>query len=445
MVTTAGARHREGRRLAPLVLLAALLAPSAASARLRLNIGGADFRPLPVAVMAVEAKAPAGQASAEALTRVLRADADLARSLQLVPPNTYLAAGEAWDQPILPAWRDVGAAGLVQGRLALQQAEAEVRLRFWDVATGREVVSHTCRQDVRRLQICAHRFWDAVIAELTGEAGIFSSRIAFVRKDGAGKSLVACDVDGQAPVALTTGGALDLLPSWDPRGQFLLFTSFRGGNPDLYRLPLDGSPPQPLSRHRGLNMGGAVAPDGGRVALTLSERGNTQIFSMRPDGRDLRQLTHSGGQNLSPTWSPDGRRLAFVSSRSGAPHLFVMDADGGHPRRLTYRGTYNQEPEWSPRPGGQIAFTARDEHYKYDIFLVHPDDGRLTRLTEDAGHNQSPSFAPDGQTLVFTSTRGSSGTPRLWTMDVNGGRQREIPLPAGAFETPAWGPRLAAP
>ena len=81
--------------------------------------------------------------------------------------------------------------------------------------------------------------------------------------------------------------------------------------------------------------------------------------------------------------------------------------DGTGTRRISFRGNYNQEPDWSPRPGGKIAFCARDERLKYDIFLLDPATGDVERLTQDQGDNESPSFSPDGHHIVFTSTRKS--------------------------------------
>ena len=187
-----------------------------------------------------------------------------------------------------------------------------------------------------------------------------------------------------------------------------------------------------------------MSPDGKRIALTLSFQGNTEIYTIDWNGGNLKRLTDSWGQDVSPTWSPDGQRIAFVSTRSGNPHIYVMGADGSNPRRLTFKGTYNQEPDWSPRPDGQIAFTARDETLKYDIFLVNPTNSEITRLTQDDGNNESPSHSPDGQHITFTSTR--QGKQRhVWVMDVDGNNQRAVPLAVGEYETPAWGPRLGYP
>lgn len=428
-----------------MVLLGAAT-PSQAQ-RLRIVVGGPNFRPYPVAVTNLVIAGAATKEGAELgheLSALVQTDVELARSLELVPPKTYLAPDkEPWTAPVYSNWASVGASGLIRGALTADAKGTKLELRFYDVLAQREALAKTCDASAGNGNACVHQFMDAVVELLTGEKGIFSSRIAFVKRVGKGKGIFVCDIDGGNVQRLTEAGdMLNLLPAWDPSGKFVLFTTYLNGNPDLYRINVASHALEPVSRARGLNTGAAVSPDGKRIALTLSTDGNTEIYVMDIDGKNVTRLTDSWGQDVSPTWSPDGKRIAFVSSRSGNPHIYVMGSDGSNPKRLTFKGTYNQEPDWSPRADGQIAFTARDEQLKYDVFLVHPDTGEITRLTQDEGHNESPSHSPDGHHLVFTSTRPPEHGKQLWIMDVDGHGQRRISTQPGEYETPSWGPRF---
>jgi TolB protein len=429
----------------PLCLITVCAAPVRAE-RLRMEVGGPNFKPYPVATPELVMRG--GQPGLTAavgreMTELLQTGVELARSLELVPPKTYLDADkEPVAQPNFKNWAQVGASGLIRGSLEVEGRRVAMDLRFFDINQSREVLRNTCTQTPDNARLCVHQFLDNVIEYLTGDQGIFSSRLAYVRRVGRLKHIFAADIDGGNVQRLTDNKVLNLLPAWDPAGAYLLFTSYLTGNPDLYRMRLADRSLSPLSKAVGLNIGGAVSPDGKQVALTLSKDGNTEIYVMNSDATHLRRLTDSFGQDVSPTWSPDSKRLAFVSSRSGNPHIYVMNADGHAARRLTFQGNYNQEPDWSPRADGRIAFTARDETFKYDVFLVHPDTGAITRLTQDDGHNESPSHSPDGHHLVFTSSRGPTHKKELWIMDVDGNSQRRVNVEPGDYETPAWGPRL---
>lgn len=417
--------------------------------RIRITVGGANFRPYPIAAPDLQLQTAAGpeaEGLARDLSALLQQGVDLARSLELVPPKTYLAPQkEPWTNPVYTNWVNVGASGLIRGSVQLQGRQIKVSLRFFDVLAQRELLNRTCVEDTSDSSRCIHKFLDEVVLLLTGEKGIFSSRLAFVKRTGRTKAVFMSDIDGGHMQRVTDADVLNLLPAWDPTGKYILFTSYLSGNSDLYRIHLANKQWEPLSKKEGLNTGAAVSPDGKRIALTLSFDGNTEIYVMDWNGKNLTRLTDSWGQDVSPTWNHDGTRIAFVSTRSGNPHIYMMNADGSAPRRLTFKGTYNQEPDWSPRPDGQIAFTARDETLKYDIFLVNPANSEITRLTQDEGNNESPSHSPDGHHLVFTSTRAGTKQKHPWLMDVDGNNQRPVPLPAGEYETPAWGPRLGYP
>ncbi len=432
-------------RLRILSLLLVLWPAVAGAQRLRIVVGGANFRPYPIAVpdmVVTGGKPQAAQKLTRELTAVARVDVDLARSLELVPPKTYLDGRETWPSPSFPTWVNVGASGLVWGGLDSDGATAKVTLRFFDVVAQKELLVRTYTKPDDAARRAVHEFLDEVIELLTGERGIFSSQIAYVQRSERGKAIFVADIDGAHARRVTTADVLNLLPSWSPSGKHLLFTAYLKGNPDLYRLTVASGQLAALSERRGLNTGAAVSPDGAKIALTLSIDGNTEIYVMDWNGDNLKRLTDSWGQDVSPSWSPDGKQLAFVSSRSGNPHIYLMRADGGGPRRLTFQGTYNQEPDWSPRADGQIAFTARDEQLKFDIFLVKPENGEITRLTQDEGNNESPVHSPDGHHLAFISTRGSPAGKKLYVMDVDGNSQRRISRDAGEYETPAWSPRL---
>jgi TolB protein len=430
------------KRVALVAMLVVGSASSAWAQRLRITVGGANFRPYPVAAPALVVAGDAGKElvrKGEELTETLQTDIDLARPLELVPTRTYLSSSkDLWAKPDFQNWVNVGASGLVRGSLE-GGARQKMNLRFYDVVAQREVLARTY-DDVSDTSV--HAFIDEVLELLTGEPGIFSSKIAFVKKTSGGKAIFVSDVDGKNARRLTDETQLSLLPGWDPTGRFVLFTSYLKGNPDLFRLDRSNGDLAAVSSKRGLNTGASVSPDGKRVALTLSVDGNTEIYVMDWNGDNVKRLTDSWGQDVSPTWSPDGKRIAFVSSRAGNPHIYLMNADGSGVRRLTFQGNYNQEPDWSPREGGQIAFTARDERFKFDIFLVNPDSGEITRLTQDEGNNESPSHSPDGHHITFISGRPPYGQKKLFVMDVDGNNQRKIAHDNGEYETPSWGPRL---
>lgn len=424
------------------VLFAALLcaivpASSRAAGRAYIEISGANFKPLPLAI----STASGPKEPAALLSVTLRDDLAISGLFQLLDPKSFLAdeksEGLAASSIEFSKWSAIGADSLVKTAVTGDDKAIKVEYRLFDVVNQKEALKASFSGRPADARLFAHQWADKLVEFYTGEKGIFRTRLVFVRKTASGKELWQCDFDGRNPVPLTSGGGLNLLPSWNPNGRSVLFTSYRDGSPMLYTVDVGSRAVKALPARGDLQTGGVFSPDGKRIAFTMSENGNSDIYVMNADGTGLVNLTNTRETESTPSWSPDSKRLAFVSTRSGDPQLFVMNADGTGAERLTFQGRYNQTPEWSPR-GDLIAFTARDERLVFDLFALNVETRKIQRLTQDQGLNEEPTFSPNGRHIVFASTR-EGGRKRLWIMNADGTNQRLLGLDGDAY-TPAWGP-----
>ncbi len=424
----------------PIAAVLALVPALAAAQRTYIEVGSPNFQPLPIAVAPFSAEAGA-QAEATEMTQVLRADLSLSGLFDVLDPKGFLAdPSEGLTAPSIrfSRWADVGADGLVKALVRRSPTEVAGEFHLFEVRAGREVLSQTYRGAPSSARQLAHRFADDVVQYYTREPGVFRTRILAVRKTGAGREIVAFDVDGQRAEVLHRDAGIVLLPAWRPDGKAILFTAYRNGRPELWTLDLATKRSHRLLSIGDLTTGGVYSPDGRRIAFTASVGGNSDVWVANADGSGAHRLTSDPGIDGSPSWSPDGRRICFVSSRAGNPHLYIMNADGSQQRRLTFQGTYNQTPQWSPR-GDWIAFTARDERKVFDVFLISPDTGRIQRVTQDQGlTNEEPTWAPNGRLLAFTSDR--QGRPQIVVSNTTGDRQTVITRDTADLSTPAWGP-----
>lgn len=286
-----------------------------------------------------------------------------------------------------------------------------------------------------------HRFADDVVLQFTGEAGVASTRIAFVVQDGRNKELWTMDADGANAVALTHDGSIAQSPSWAPDGSLLVFTSYRAGaGPQLWVLSPEQRKPFLVSGRPGLNTGGQYSPDGRSLLCTLSIDGNAEVYRLDARGGSPERLTNHRAIDTSPCWSPTGREVAFTSDRTGVPQVHVMDADGGNVRRLTWDVSYTDSPSWSPR-GDRIAFVTRTDS-GFDIWTCRPDGtGAVPVVT--GGANENPRWSPDSRHIVFTSNR--DGTTALWVSDLDGAPPRKLDTGGRKALSPAWSPRRPGP
>jgi TolB protein len=330
-------------------------------------------------------------------------------------------------------WTVIGAELLTTGTYAQSGDNVEMELRLFDTIKGRQILGKRYSGNVSETRKMILRFCAEVVFYLTGNKGIFNSRIAFVSTGSGKKEIYTCDFDGYNPTRLTYNDSISLFPSWSSDGQYIAYTSYKGGKPDIYIRNLSDKREAVIS-NEGMNITPVFMPDRFELAATQSFSGDQEIYLLTGSGKMIKRLTNSRGSDVSPTWSPDGRKIAFVSNRTGGPQVYVLDLDSGNERRLTFEGKYNTQPSWSPR-GDKIAYSSQVNGF-HQVYVIDVDGQAPVQLTRNGGDNESPSWSPDGSLIVFNSTR--EGPSRLYVMTAFGTDQRRLLLLNGEQMNPKW-------
>jgi len=336
------------------------------------------------------------------------------------------------------AWKDLGADAIIYGEYyANQNKEIVVEGRVYDVERKEQIAGtkYTGTPNVFRKMV--HRFSDQIVYLFSGERGVAETNLAFTTRIKGFKELAVSDYDGHNVAQLTNDKSIVLFPSWSPSANWILYTTYRKNNPDLYMLDIEKGEHVVISKKIGINTSATWSPDGKKIVFTMSTRGNSDLFSVDFKGKNLTRLTTTRSIETSPTFSPDGKQIAYVSDISGSPQIYIMDADGNKKERFTYIGNYNADPSWSPR-GDMIAFSGiLDNNFNLHVRRV---DGRFEKqLTIYQGSNESPSWSPDGRHIAFTSTR--NGTQQIFICNSTGTNQTQITFLNGEAFGPAWAPK----
>ena len=276
----------------------------------------------------------------------------------------------------------------------------------------------------------AHAFADDIALALSGSRGIAQTKIAFKVDPGANSELYIADFDAHNAQAVTHDNAIVAAPTWVPGKLALYYTSYRLGNPDIFRHDLTSGSRSAIARYSGLNTAAAVSPDGSRVAMILSKGGSPDVYVCNADGSGLQQLTRTKEDESSPCWSPDGQWICYASKQSGVRGLFKVPATGGAAQRIITRGVSSpSEPDWSP-DGKWIVFTAQMGNF--EICVVPATGGEVTVLVS----GEDPSWAPNSRTVVFA--RRSGGSRRLSLLDVPTKQVKDAARISGSNSQPSW-------
>lgn len=350
-------------------------------------------------------------------------------------PQTRLSGGSLAETTLLP-WTAAGFDLLVRGEYSVKGDNLTVEFRLFDVINSKMMTAKRYLGTTKDLRRFAHTFADEILLVITGEKGAFTTHIAYVSTQTGNKEIAIMDWDGHNRMPLTRNGSINLNPDFSPDAREIIFSSYKRGNPDLFKRALSNTVEVPISSRKGLNITGSWAPDGSRIALSLSKDGNSEIYTIARDGSKPTRLTTNQAIEISPAWSPDGRQIAFVSDRLGKPQIFLMNADGSNVRRLTTSGAYNVNPRWSPK-GDKIAY-ARMQGSSFQIFTINSDGTGDTQLTT-SGSSENPAWSPDGRLLAFSSKQG--GVAAIYVMRSDGSGQSRISQGKGQSSQPAWSPR----
>ncbi|MDC8784339.1 Tol-Pal system beta propeller repeat protein TolB [Roseateles koreensis] len=410
------------------VALSAVSLPT--RAQFRVEISGVGGSQIPIALPDFRDESRSGQA----IGAIIRADLERSGQFRNIESPSGLFEGST---PTWSEWRARNADALAAGSATrLADGRIDVRYKLWDVVKGQDLGGEAYAVIAEDVRLSAHRIADAIYKKLTGERGVFATRMAYVTKTGGRYALRIADADGEGgQVALASPDPI-ISPAWSPNGRELAYVSFESRKAVVWIQDLSTGRRRVLADFRGSNSSPAFSPDGQQLALTLSRDGGSQLFLMNRDGGGLRRLTQSSAIDTEAVFSPDGRSLFFVSDRGGGPQIYRMALAGGAAERVTFNGAYNISPDISP-DGRTMAFITRLGGGIFRLCVMDLASGAVQQIS-DTTDDESPSFSPNGRLLVYATRVG--GRDVLMTTTLDGKIKAKLIASLADVREPVWGP-----
>ena len=404
-----------------------------------IEITGGTESALPIAIVPFGGE---GFSAPEDISAVIQND--LSRSGRFAP----LPAADLISQPHEKSdinfkdWRLLRSEGLLVGKVSSLDGETyQVQFQLFDVYKGQQLVGKRYQVPASGLRRLAHQISDQVYQALTGDIGVFSTRLAFVsivnNADGSKKySLQVSDSDGANPRTVLQSKQPILSPNWASDGERLAYVSFENGKAEVFVQEMRSGRRNSVAAFKGLNSAPAWSPDGKKLALTLSKAGNSEIYILELASGKLSRVTHnSQAIDTEAVWMPNGRELLFTSDRGGRPQIYKVSADGGRAKRITFEGRYNASPDISS--DGRTLAVVHGLNGKFYIAVQDLDSGAVLVLTE-TGRDESPSFAPNGRMILYATEKKGHG--ELAAVSVDGRIHQRLGESGRDVQEPAWSP-----
>jgi Tol biopolymer transport system component len=189
------------------------------------------------------------------------------------------------------------------------------------------------------------------------------------------------DKTGRIIKQMTNSSGYDAEATVSPKGDKIVFTSTRDGDPEIYTMDLDGSSQTRLTFERGYDGGPFFSWDGSKIVFRAS-RPQTEkelqdyellvnkdlyrptaleIFVMDADGQNMQQVTNFGKASFAPFFHPDNKRIIFssnINSETGRNFdLYMINVDGSRFEQITFNDTFDGFPMFT-RDGERLVFAS---------------------------------------------------------------------------------------
>jgi TolB protein len=402
----------------------------ASFAQFRIEVTGVGLTQVPVTVAPFRGQDTLSQKISEIVL------ADLERSGQFRSVKAPAGVFDEAMKPELSALRQAGSDALASGSIIkLADGRFDVRFRLWDVVKGQDLGGQSFAVAPSDLRLAAHRVADYIYEKMTGDKGIFSTRIAYVTKAAQRYQLWVADADGENSQSALASPEPIISPAWSPDGNQLAYVSFESRKPVVYVHNVSSGKRRLIANFKGSNSAPAWSPDGKTLAVTLSRDGGSQLFLLNALGGEPRRLIQSSSIDTEPVFSPDGQSIYFVSDRGGSPQIYKVSVNGQGVERVTFTGTYNISPAISS-DGRWMAYISRVGG-AFKLHVMEMAGGGLKAITE-TNADESPSFSPNGKLLVYATQQ--QGREALMTSTLDGKVKARLNGQTGDIREPDWGP-----
>lgn len=359
---------------------------------------------------------------------IVRHDFDLSGQFEILEDKTFPQGPFVVEQPLdVPLWRSKGHEMVVRifanvGPMITLTGEV------YAVKSNRDTpaASHKIEISPFDFRRGLHQLADALIGDITGRPGGFSSQMAFTRRIGVhNRQVTLVDSDGFNLRGYGPSNEFTISPTFGPHDEVFYalsrawgpFKVVRGTQAIEIPLPFEGSV-----------LGVAISSDRSKMAVTTMHETVSHTYVGDSSGQNMKAISMAPMAS-QPIFGPLGK-VAFVA---GSP-VQRIHIDN---KPISPAGFMASQPTFCETPKGLLVVYTVRVGSNEDIVASDTNGGGLFRLTQNQGSNTYPACSPDGRMLAFFSTRKTGKGPGLYITPLANPRRAQ-PIASVVGESLKW-------
>jgi Tol biopolymer transport system component len=292
---------------------------------------------------------------------------------------------------------------------------------------------------------------DALSEGIIFESDGYSAALDATMECGTPISTRSSQPSGRSPL-----GGSNSLPAWDSAPTcgfscppFRLYHTDETGDWEIFRL--DGankstreSIRENLSYGVGpgvVDMSPSLSPDNQWIVFSSNRDGNWEIYvaSTSGDPTSVERVTYNTvAIDTDPTWGPNNY-VVYETTRNGTWDLYMVDMATGQEYRLTDDASNDINPYWSA-DGAKLVFQSDREGDQWQIYELDLLTMTVTKLSDGTTIAVDPQYADNNAQIVYRTYTNDNANSVITVMNADGQNVRTVSDPAGNATNSVWSP-----
>lgn len=212
--------------------------------------------------------------------------------------------------------------------------------------------------------------------------------------------------------------------AWTPDSRLAVASNING-NYDILTMDADGGNRNPVTFNNRANQEPVVSPDGRYLVYVSFEGRHPHLWRSDIDGGNAQQLTRGGDEDL-PRFTLDGKWIVYHHIDQSHYSIRKVSIDGGEP--TTVVNPEATQPDVSPTADSVACFARRGGTASWEILVV-PIGGGEPVATFALPPTVDPEWpglrwTPDGLGLTYVVTE--QGVSNVWRQAMSGGDPKPL-------------------